>query len=442
MDPIQVEYRRRIWSYLYHADRSYALVLGRPIAIQDDYTSTLPPLNIDDEFFATQIREPPPLTTPTPMTFVILRHKIASIIGRMVHHFQQVRSPSHYSDVINLDDELLNFINNLPPHFSLEPDTSLDSSMKFIPVHRYLLITEILFIRVSLHRPYLLRKLSSDRYSRSRSASFESAIRDFKVRQAFRHLMSNEVEASLSNAYREFQTAMMAGIYLVINPRGEDGEQMRTILNTFVKDHEGVREMDETTKRELKTIEFLKNKASHASEGTSATMSGTDTTSSATTSEPIDAHLLLGLQQSTSRPPSGANFSLLSTGRSTPQQAGPSSSTSPPLPFAIANSPTIQRLQGDSYMNSPSASGSPTEDESAAQSLLDHWCNSVSSTDGLTGASTGLSWGAGSTSNEFPMSMWATNPPWTDGEPSLISGQDGSDWTYWETLVNQIRAGP
>ncbi|OBZ70156.1 putative transcriptional regulatory protein C1F7.11c [Grifola frondosa] len=42
MDPVQVEKRRRIWSNLYHADRSIALVLGRPIAIQDSYTSTLP----------------------------------------------------------------------------------------------------------------------------------------------------------------------------------------------------------------------------------------------------------------------------------------------------------------------------------------------------------------------------------------------------------------
>lgn len=326
--------------------------------------------------------------------------------------------------------------------------------MKFIPVHRFLLITEILFIRVSLHRPYLLRRLGSDRYARSRSASFESAIRDFRVRQAFRHLMSNEVEASLSNAYREFQTAMMAGIYLVINPKGGDAEQMHTILDTFVKDHDGVREMDETTRRELKTVEFLKNKASQANEGTSPDgIGGTDTGSSAGNNEPIDAHLLLGLQQSASRPPSGANFSLLSTGQSASQKAGPLSGTgtSPSIPFAIANSPTIQRLQGDGFSaNSPANSGSPTaDDESAAQSLLDHWCNSVSSTDGLTGASTGLSWGAGSTSNDFPMSMWATgNPPLMGGEPSssgsgnLVGGQDGSDWTYWETLVNQIRAGP
>lgn len=226
MESSLIEHRRRIWfvlenclsgliliviplrSYLYHADRSYALVLGRPHAIQDDYTSTLPPLNVDDSNPA-HLRNPPPLSVPTPMTFVILRQSLAAIIGRMVHHFQKVRPSSHYADVLALDDELTRFIAKLPPHFSLVPDRSLDESHNYIPAHRFLLITEILFVRISLHRPYLLRKLHTDRYARSRSACFESALKDFEVRKAFRQTCPKTVEAPLSNAYREFQTAMI-----------------------------------------------------------------------------------------------------------------------------------------------------------------------------------------------------------------------------------------
>ena len=152
-------------SYLYHADRSYALVLGRPNSIQDDYTSTLPPSNIDVEPQAVQSIEIFPLSQPTPMTFVILRHQLAEIIGRMVHHFQQVREKSHYSEVISLDDDLLKFINKLPPHYAVQADTSLDHTFPYVPVHRFLLITEILFVRISLHRPYMLRRLNSDRYA-------------------------------------------------------------------------------------------------------------------------------------------------------------------------------------------------------------------------------------------------------------------------------------
>lgn len=210
MEPSLVEYRRRIWSYLYHADRSYALVLGRPNSIQDEYTSTLPPSNIDDEPSPAHTRNPQPLSNPTRMTYVILRHQLAAIIGRMVHHFQQVRTVSHYAEVLAIDDEMLHFINTLPPHFSLEPDKSLDEKMSYIPVHRFLLVTEVLFVRNSLHMPYILRKLKTDRYARSRHACFESAIKDFDVRRAFQKTVPKETQESLSNAYREFQTTLIA----------------------------------------------------------------------------------------------------------------------------------------------------------------------------------------------------------------------------------------
>lgn len=41
LDPFQTEYRRRLWSYLYHADRLYSLILGRPPSISDAYTDAL-----------------------------------------------------------------------------------------------------------------------------------------------------------------------------------------------------------------------------------------------------------------------------------------------------------------------------------------------------------------------------------------------------------------
>lgn len=206
-----------IRSYLYHADRSYALVLGRPNSIQDEYTSTLPPSNIEDEPSPMHSRNPLPLSSPTRMTYVILRHQLATIIGRMVHHFQQVHAVSHYSEVLAIDDALLHYIEALPPHFALEPDRSLDERLPYIPIHRFLLVTEVLFVRNSLHMPYILRKLKTDRYARSRYACFESAIKDFDVRRAFQKTVPKETQESLSNAYREFQTTLIA-VNLVNHP--------------------------------------------------------------------------------------------------------------------------------------------------------------------------------------------------------------------------------
>jgi hypothetical protein len=469
MEPAQIEYRRRIWylyvvlffthhlakqslhrSYLYHADRSYALVLGRPNAIQDDYTSTLAPLNSDDEPTSSNIKNSPSLSKPSKMSFVILRHSLASVIGHIVHHFQQVRVPSHYSDVIALDDELLKFINNLPPHFSLDPDTSLDDNSRYIPVHRFLLVTEILFVRISLHRPYLLRRLESDRYSRSRLACFQSAMKDFRVRQAFREAMPEDIQHSLSNAYREFQTAMISGIYLVLNPTGRDADVMHAILDTFMKDHEGVREMDETTRRELKTIEFLKIKASQA-EGRSRGANQVDQPMEIVSNgadHPVEAQLLLGLQQSASRPTNDLPSSRPAFPAVQTSHLSPRGSPSTPYQTTASVTPTFQRLQAstnaDGYIHSPAGSGSPNaEDESAAQSLLDHWCNNVSNgppLDGLMG--NGMPW-AGVGSSDFPAWGGAAAPVIAN-DPSILTGLDGSDWNYWETLVNQIqlRGGP
>ncbi|KAJ6599014.1 fungal-specific transcription factor domain-containing protein [Mycena vulgaris] len=422
MEPALVEYRRRIWSYLYHADRSYALVLGRPNSIQDEYTSTLPPSNIDDEPSPAHTRNPLPLANPTRMTYVILRHQLATIIGRIVHHFQQVRSGSHYSEVLAIDDELLGFINGLPPHFNLEPDKSLDETLAYVPIHRFLLVTEVLFVRNSLHMPYILRKLKSDRYARSRNACFESAIKDFDVRRAFRETVPKETQESLSNAYREFQTTLIAGIYLVLDPAGIHSAKMLEILDHFVVSHEGVRELDETTRRELKTIEFLKNKASQMqNQAGGPRRIPIDPVLTGDNAE-HPAHLLLGLQHSSPAP--APRFP----------------------PNHMPQSPTFHRLQGaqEDFPMSPTATGSP-DDESAAQSLLDHWCTSLSNGTQIDGTNPSLaaSWGLPGASET---SGWVGTAPMVVASvprvvPALV---DDSDWNsnYWEALVNQIQRGP
>lgn len=83
------------------------------------------------------------------MSFVILRHRLAELIGRIVNHFQQTKKPSLYADALKLDAELMEFMGNLPPHFAVDADTSLDKENTYISSHRFLLITELYFIRIS-----------------------------------------------------------------------------------------------------------------------------------------------------------------------------------------------------------------------------------------------------------------------------------------------------
>lgn len=361
------------------------------------------------------------------MTFVILRHQLAGIIGRIVHHFQQVKERSQFSEVNALDDELQKFMDTLPPHFSLQPDTTLDTSHPYIPIHRFLLITEILFVRISLHRPYILRRVRSERYARSRRTCFESAVRDYEVRQTFKEMVPKETRDSLSNAYREFQTAMISGIYFIVEPQGPLADKMHAILDSFMQEHEGTREMDETTRRELKTIEFLKSKASELALGTG------NTDGSLFNKQEQQARLLLGLQQSS--PTNKAYRPTLNN----PIPEGESS-------FAHLNqSPTFQRLQHIDYTAaSPTTSNSPHADseESPAQSVLDHWVHTISNThvDLSTGA---VSWG-GPANTDF--TGWVgTIPTHGVGDGRLLNGLDGSDWGYWEALVGHVqgqRGGP
>lgn len=411
---------------MYHADCSYGLVLGRPNSIQDFYTSTRLPSNIDGEPQAAASQSPSPLSQPTTMTFVILRHQLAEIIGRMVHHFQQVRDRSQYTEVVTLDNDLLNFIDNLPPHYAMEPDKSLDATLPYIPIHRFLLITEILFVRISLHRPYILRRLDSNKYATSRRACFESAMKDFHVRQAFRKTTPEEVRDSLGNSYRIFQSAMISGIYFVLEPDGKHSETMHAILDEFVCDHEGIKEMDETTRRELKTIEFLKAKASHLGIPRPQVSEVFDDHS---IRKEQQAQLLLSLQKPLTSP-SAQNQLLYS-------KQGSSSPHLQPSSHPLSQSPSFKRLQYPLQPKSPSTSGSPhNDDESSAQTLLDSWCNSIANGT-MDSLPAGSSWG-GSIGSE--LGDWAGIPysshPNLDSR--LVSSLGGSDYAYWEALVNQI----
>ena len=414
LDRKQAEYRRRIWSYLYHADHSYALILGRPVSILDEYSSTLPPLNLDYDM--TSMDHPPPLSSPTPMTFVLLRHELAKTIGRIVHHFQQVQRPTHYSEVLKLDDELTAFWDRLPQHFSFLPDKSLDDQLPFLVTHRFLLLTEVMFVKIALHRPYLLR---SDRYIQSRNACFDAAVKYFTIRQDFRAFNDTQKSSFITTHFREFQAAMIAAIYLILNPNGPDAPTMTAIVDVFLQDHQDVQHTDGTTVREVKTIEFLKSKAAQRVDAISAD------SNHSSEEPPNDAHLLLGLQ----RPgiPGGGMI------RGIPQPNTPTSTQPTPTPL-LANMFALQA--------SPENGVATPDEDLTAQSLLDHWCNSISASSLMdeSGVTTGLPWNM--TLGEDYQAGWVAPNSLSMVSPQPWTGAGaGSDLSYWQTLVDQIRAG-
>jgi hypothetical protein len=377
------------------------------------------------------------------------------IIGHIVHHFQQVRNHHNYSNVIALDDELQQFVAHLPSHFAQDdPDTSFDASQPYIPVHRFIIITEVFFVRISLHRPYLLRRLSSDRYSLSRRACFDSAKRDYRNRQEFKRSASSSVLRALGGAYREFQAAMIAGIALMIDNADPEASEMHEILDGFIRDHEGIQDMDPTTKRELKIIEFFKRKAAAGSEdGTIA-----DGGASAGYTDPMSAlkdaqarsNSLVGMAQqftaSHHPPKSVAKRTAAFRGLALQQPIYQGTSTpTPSSPDQGFHSPYHGHRGGSGSVGS---GFTPTDE---AQQLLDVWCTSVINSGGMapdapapTPDAQGQGWVAAAATPgmagyaiNFPPMEGMGDSTGTGAGAGTAPGYD-ADWTYWESLVSAI----
>ena len=377
------------------------------------------------------------------------------IVGHIVHHFQQVRNHHNYNNVIALDEELQQFVAHLPPHFAQDdPDTGLDTSQPYIPVHRFIIITEVFFVRISLHRPYLLRRLSSDRYSLSRRACFDSAKRDYRTRQAFKQSAASSVEVlrALGGAYREFQAAMIAGIGLMIDNSGPEASELHEILDGFIRDHEGMQDMDPTTKRELKIIEFFKRKAAAGLED--GTVAGGDTSSGYT--DPLSAlkdvqarsnNSLVGMMQQfrgvSGGHPTQSTAKRVATLRGLALQQPMYQGTPTPTPSSPDQgfSPQQGRAGGSA------GSGFTPTDE--AQQLLDVWCNSVINSGGMapdapapTPDAQGQGWAAAAATPgmagytmAFPIDGMGDS---TVGASTGAAPMYEADWNYWENLVSAI----
>ncbi|PWN47188.1 hypothetical protein IE53DRAFT_321660, partial [Violaceomyces palustris] len=283
LNPVETEARRRVWTAIYFVDRSLCLNLGRPTTIDDRMVDTLPPNDLPDDDIFPMPPNPPALPegvkTPSPLTYVLYRHKIALIEGRIIACFQSLDLPAHYSDILEIDKEIQAMQDSVPFYFKakrgrngIEIDNSLDHVYKFIAVHRFLIHTEINFIRIALHRPFLLRSASANgaRYIPSREACIEAALHDLELRSAFIH----DIKTSISRrhvprvisvhigTYKWFNSLLICGIVLLMNPHDSNSKQLRDHLLHFVLIHAKRRDalQDEMRDREASVIGLFLSK--------------------------------------------------------------------------------------------------------------------------------------------------------------------------------------
>ncbi|KAJ9115052.1 hypothetical protein QFC22_005380 [Naganishia vaughanmartiniae] len=268
-DKREIELRRRAWAMVYHLDRTTALLVGRPTSISDAHTDTKEPANLDDEEVDTGDFDPKghSLMHPTEYTQVILRHRLAEIMGRISDHTFAIRPPD-YATVLKLDQELLDWQSKLPPFFAIHhPDTSLDSKHHFLFVQRHLLACEFLFARITLHRPYLLRKRTSDKqYQYSRDAAIESAKADLLGRREFMFEKPQNVKIN-SGGYRVLNSYIVLGVTIKLDAASPRAEELRRLLDVvagIAPDEQG-RISEPIVKDELAIVEFLTQRANNTS---------------------------------------------------------------------------------------------------------------------------------------------------------------------------------
>ena len=259
------ETRRRLWSHLYTLDRMISLALGRPYAIADQHCLTKPVTNIwVDEMDSDEaaVAQPRPLSDPTSSIMSMFNQSLAQIIGRIQEKCFGL-DPPVYDTVLNLDQELLRWKDELPSYFSLQnPDLSLDNETRpFLKWHRLYLHTNYHFARITLHRPYLLRNSIVNRYQYSRKACMESATIDLQSRLSIYNVELVERFRWGLGSHQLFNSALVLGIIAVRSPNTQESYGIIEDLEAYCEKQTSDLWMNEFGLAEVKVVQMCITRA-------------------------------------------------------------------------------------------------------------------------------------------------------------------------------------
>ncbi|KAE8362189.1 fungal-specific transcription factor domain-containing protein [Aspergillus caelatus] len=170
------EYKKRVWINLYTWDSLMALVLGRPMMINNCDCDTQLPIDCD-------IPELPSRTVPMTLSANPDKHRPTSLsaslvrycISAKVHLIRELKLdtpyPVDYSMVGTLHEQVLTILKGIKPALRhQDPDTSCDSQYHYLPQQREELLTVVYTFLMALHRPHI------SSHAQSRRAVLQAAI--------------------------------------------------------------------------------------------------------------------------------------------------------------------------------------------------------------------------------------------------------------------------
>ena len=176
--PFQGEMRRRVWTFVRQSDLLFSFQIGLPSMIRLCDCDTETPRNIYDEEIdedSTSLPPSRPFTSPTPVSYMIAKAKLAYVFGKIVECLHSV-TPAAYEEIVKLDGDLREAYASLPPYLHLQSmdESTLDPVASVM--QRFNL--SILYNKGQcvLHRKFLSRARENSRYAHSRRTCVDSSM--------------------------------------------------------------------------------------------------------------------------------------------------------------------------------------------------------------------------------------------------------------------------
>jgi hypothetical protein len=137
--PFQGEMRRRVWSFVRQADLLFSFQVGLPSMIRSSDSDTELPSNLYDDDFDEDCKELPPsrpLTEPTPISYLIAKARLTYAFGRVIEQSSAISNAS-YENVMEVDAELRQARDMIPPHLTIRPIEECQSDPSNLIMSRF-----------------------------------------------------------------------------------------------------------------------------------------------------------------------------------------------------------------------------------------------------------------------------------------------------------------
>lgn len=179
VSPFKGEMRRRVWSFLRMMDIIFSFQLALPNMIKSRDCDVKLPRNLFEEELREDMTELPPArpdSESTTISYMLAKVKLGIAFGDVVEEVNSVASSTGYDEVMRKDNKLREVRNSLPAHLHLRPLEESLNDPAVLLMERYGL--DILYQKAMcvLHRKYLVRARTNQRYAHSRRACVEAGM--------------------------------------------------------------------------------------------------------------------------------------------------------------------------------------------------------------------------------------------------------------------------